>query len=130
MRKPWLQYITINGQDIPYPNDFELQKIPNIVNEMTTLTGRVVADVNGWRYADAELTWGTLLGEDLQNLLAAIAKTEFEVSFLDIDGNIRTVSAVLRGRANVKTPMFHNGVTVWKDVKITLSFPDCYFEGE
>lgn len=130
MRKPWLQYITINGQDIPYPNDFELQKIPNIVNEMTTLTGRVVADVNGWRYADAELTWGTLLGEDLQNLLAAIAKTEFEVSFLDIDGNIRTVNAVLRGRANVKTPMFHNGVTVWKDVKITLSFPDCYFEGE
>ena len=130
MRKPWLQYITINGQDIPYPNDFELQKIPNIVNEMTTLTGRVVADVNGWRYADAELTWDTLLGEDLQNLLTAIAKTEFEVSFLDIDGNIRTVNAVLRGRANVKTPMFHNGVTVWKDVKITLSFPDCYFEGE
>lgn len=130
MRKPWLQYITINGQDIPYPNDFELQKIPNIVNEMTTLTGRVVADVNGWRYADAELSWGTLLGEDLQNLLTAIAKSEFEVSFLDIDGNIRTVNAVLRGRANVKTPMFHNGVTVWKDVKITLSFPDCYFEGE
>ena len=130
MRKPWLQYITINGQDIPYSNDFTLQKVPNIVNEMTTMTGRVVADVNGWRYADTELAWDTLLGEDLQNLLTAIAENEFEVSFLDIDGEVRTVNAVLRGRANVKTPMFHNGKTVWRDVKITLSFPDCYFEEE
>lgn len=130
MRKPWLQYITINGQDIPYPNDFELQKVPNVVNEMTTLTGRVVADVNGWRYADAELAWDTLLGEDLQNLLTAISDSSFQMTFKDIDGADHTVNTVLRGRANIKTPMFHNGVTVWKDVKITLSFPDCYLEGE
>ena len=130
MRKPWLQYLTINGQDVPYPNDFTLQKVPNVVNEMTTLTGRVVADVNGWRYADAELSWDTLLDDDLQNLLTAISSPMFTVSFKDIDGKIRTVNAVLRGRANVKTPMFHNGSTVWKDIRITLSFPDCYFEVE
>ena len=125
-RKPWLQYITINGYDIPYGNDFTLQKIPNIVNEITTLTGKSIADINGWKYDDVELRWDTLLDEDLQNLLAAIADNEFQITFKDIDGMDHTVNAVFRGRANVKTPMFYNGLTVWKDVSISLSFPDCY----
>ena len=124
--KPWLQYITIDGKDIPYPNNFTLQKVPNIVNEMTTLTGKVVADVNGWRYADTDLEWDTLLDEDLQNLLAAIAYNTFPITFYDIDGMEHTVTAVLKGRANVKTPMFYKGATVWKDVSVSLSFPDCY----
>lgn len=121
-----MQYMTINGRSVPYPNDFELQKVPNIVNEMQTLTGKNVADINGWKYGDVELRWGTLLDEDLQNLLAAIADNEFQISFKDIDGADHTVNAVFKGRANVKTPMFHNGVTVWKDVSVQLSFPDCY----
>lgn len=125
-RKPWLQYITINGYDIPYGNDMTLQKVPNIVNEMVTLTGKTVADINGWKYADVELRWGTLLDADLQNLLAAISNNTFQVTFKDIDGADHTVSAVFKGRANVKTPMFHRGATVWKDVTVQLSFPDCY----
>lgn len=124
--KQWLQYITINDQQIPYPNGFQLQKVPNVVNEMTTLTGKVVADVNGWRYGDTELSWDTLLDADLQNLLAAIQENTFQISFYDIDGVEHTINAVFKGRANVKTPLFSNGVTVWKDVKIQLSFPDCY----
>ena len=120
--------MTINGRDVPYPNDFQLQKVPNIVNEMTTLTGKTVADVNGWKYADTELSWGTLLDEDLQNLLDAISESMFEVTFNDIDGLSHTVTAVFKGRANVKTPLFNNGATIWKDVSVTLSFPDCYEE--
>ena len=50
-----MQYMDINGYSVPYPNDLELQRVPNIVNEITTLTGKVVADVNGWRYGDTEL---------------------------------------------------------------------------
>lgn len=121
-----MQYITINGQQIPYPNDFAPQKVPNIVNEMTTLTGKVVADINGWRYADTSLQWDTLLDEDLQSLLTAIGSPSFEITFLDIDGTEQTVSAVLKGRANVKTPLYNNGVTIWKEISVDLSFPDCY----
>ena len=124
--KPWLQYLTINGESIPYPNNLTLQKVPNIVNEMTTLTGKVVADVNGWRYGDTDLTWDTLLDDDLQALLSAINAPSFQISFKDIDGTEHTINAVFKGRANVKTPMFYNGATVWKDVSVTLSFPDCY----
>lgn len=126
MLKPWLQYITINGQKIPYPNDFTLQKVPNIINEMTTLTGKIVADINGWRYGDTDLEWDTLLDEDLQNLLSAISDPSFTISFKDIDGAEHSVTAVFKGRANVKTPMFYQNMTVWKNVSVSLSFPDCY----
>lgn len=118
--------ININGYDIPYPNNFSPSKVPNVVNEMTTLTGKVVADVNGWRYGDTDLTWDTLLDSDLQNLLTAISDSSFPITFLDIDGVQHTVTAVLKGRSNVKTPIFNNGVTVWKDITVPLSFPECY----
>lgn len=121
-----MQYLTINGYQVPYSNDLQLQKVPNIVNEMTTLTGKVVADINGWRYADTTLSWDTLLDQDLQNLLTAISTNEFLIEFIDIDGATHSVNAVLKGRTNVKTPIFHNGQTVWKDVSVALSFPDCY----
>ena len=126
MFKPWLQYIEIDGTKIPYPNNFTLQKIPHIVNEMTTLTGKTVADINGWKYADTELSWDTLLDEDLQNLLTVLQFDTFQISFYDLDGTEQTINAVLKGRANVKTPMFYKGATVWKDVSVSLSFPDCY----
>lgn len=128
MNKPWLQYININGQQVPYPNDFQLQRVPNIINEMQTLTGKTVADINGWKYGDTELTWDTLLDEDLQNLLAAISDSSFDITFSDIDGAEHTVTAVYKGRANIKTPVFYKGLTVWKDVRVQLSFPDCYEE--
>jgi len=121
-----MQYMTINGYSIPYPNSFSMQKVPNVVNEMTTMTGKVVADINGWRYADTTLEWDTLLDADLQNLLAAISTNEFQVSFTDIDGNDHTINAVFKGRANIKTPMFYKNATVWTSVSINLSFPDCY----
>lgn len=121
-----MQYITINGQSIPYPNDFTLQKVPNVVNEMQTLTGKTVADINGWKYADTTLSWDTLLDQDLQNLLAAIEDNEFTMTFIDLDGATHTVNAIFRGRANVKTPIFQNSTTVWKDISVDISFPDCY----
>lgn len=123
-----MQYMDINGFSVPYPNSLELQRVPNIVNEITTLTGKVVADVNGWRYGDTTLQWDTLLNQDLENLLTAISVSSFPVTFNDIDGVSHTVNAVLKGRANVKTPIFEPNAVLWRDVSISLSFPDCYEE--
>lgn len=120
------QTININGQVLPYPNDFALQKTPNIVNEMVTLSGKTIADVNGWKYDDTTLKWDTLLDGDLQKLLSAISVPSFNIQMIDLDGNTYTVEAVLKGRANIKTPIFRNGVTIWRDISVTVSFPDCY----
>lgn len=123
-----MDYMTINGHSVPYPNSLQLTKEPNIVNEIKTLTGKIIADVNGWRYADTTLEWDTLLANDLDNLLEAISQNKFEISFVDIDGVEHTVNATLKGRANVKTPIFEPGRVLWQDIKVTLTFPDCYEE--
>ena len=60
-----MDYITINNQTLPYPKQFQLQKVPFIVSEITTMTGQTYADVNGWKYADTVIEWGALYPEDL-----------------------------------------------------------------
>ena len=119
------QRIVINGYSIPYPNDFQMSKVPNIVAEINTLNGTTIADVNGWKYDDATLKWDTLVDADLVNLINAIAGYTFPVVFEDLDGT-HTETAVLRSRLNTKTPLMHNGVILWKDIEVTLGFPTCH----
>ena len=119
------QTITINGYSIPYPNDFQMRKVPNIVAEINTLSGTTIADVNGWKYDDTTLKWDTLVDADLVNLINAIAGYTFPVVFKDLDGT-HTETAVLRSRLNTKTPLMHNGMILWKDIEVTLGFPTCH----
>lgn len=120
-----MDFITINGYSIPYPNDFEMKKVPNRVAEIQTLTGKTVADINGWKYDDCTLKWDTLIESDLQNLLAAIRDYDFMMSFNDIDG-AHTVEAILASRVNTKTRFKVNGNILWRDITVTLTFPECY----
>lgn len=120
-----MDYLTINGYAIPYPNDFTMTKKPRIVSEIETLSGTVIADVSGWKYEDTTLQWDTLLDADLQNLLAAISSDIFTITFNDIDGP-HTVTAILSERTNVKTPLFKDGQLIWSNIEIGLTFPECY----
>lgn len=120
-----MDYIRINGKVIPYPNDFTMKKVPNVVAQLRTLSGKDVADINGWKYEPTTLQWDTLLDQDLRNLLDAISDNVFEIQFSDIDGE-HTVEAILESRVSTKTPMKENGAIVWKEVNVELSFPDCY----
>lgn len=120
-----MDYITINGYSIPYPNDFTMKKVPRIVSEIETLNGTVIADYDGWKYDDTSLQWDTLLDADLQNLLSAISANIFSITFNDIDGS-HTVQAILKSRTNVKTPLFKDGNLIWSDIQIDLSFPERY----
>lgn len=123
-----MDYLYINNYKIPYPNDFTLQKVPNIVAEHTTMSGKSLADVNGWKYADTELRWDTLLEKDLLNLLDAISVSPFVIKCKDIDNDDLEVNAILRGRANTKTRLKYKGAIVWRDIAVSVSFPDCYRE--
>lgn len=122
-----MDYITINNKQVPYPNDFQMKKVPNKVASITTMSGKTISDINGWKYDDTTLQWGTLLETDLTNLLDAISDNEFNITFVDIDGD-HTVNAVLESRVNTKTRFKENGNVVWKDIQVVISFPDCYQE--
>lgn len=120
-----MDYLTINGYTIPYPNDFTMKKVPRIVSEIETMDGTTIADISGWKYEETTLQWDTLLDADLQNLLAAISVNLFELTFTDIDGP-HTVKAILTERSNVKTPLFKNGQLIWSNIEISLTFPESY----
>lgn len=122
-----MDYITIGGKIVPYPNDFTLEKVPNLVSEITTMSGQTLYDKNGWKYADTELKWDTLLEKDLTNLLDGISRSPFVINCEDIDGP-KSINAILKSRVNVKTRLKHKGKIVWRDISVTVSFPDCYRE--
>lgn len=117
--------------DLPYPKKFEMQKVPNIVSEITTMTGQTYADINGWKYANTTIEWGALYPEDLQKLVGSMGVVKygpaFTLTFIDANKQTQTVNAVLRGFHNAKTlARQRNGDYVWEGVSIDLSFPDCY----
>lgn len=124
-----MDYLTITNMTssytLPYPNDFQMKRILNKVGTITTLSGKQISDFNGYKYADTTLQWDTLLDTDLQNLLHALEDWEFSITFSDIDG-AHTYNAIPESRVSTKSRFKHNGNIVWKDIQLTVSFPDCY----
>lgn len=124
-----MDYITIGGKTVPYPNSFTMEQVPNIVARITTLAGSEIADINGWHYSETELQWDTLVDADLQNLLQGTANDTFTLRFTDLDGAVKSVTARKESRIYTKTRLKHGGKIVWKDIRIKLSFPDVYGRG-
>lgn len=123
-----MDYININGYSVPYPNDFQMKKTPNKVASLTTMSGKTLSDINGWKYDNTTLQWGTLLDSDLNNMLTAINNNEFTLTFTNLSGELETVNAVLESSVSTKTRRKHNGNIVWKDIQVEISFPDCYHD--
>ena len=121
-----MKYLRINNYNLPYPKAFEMRKEPNIVCELTTMTGSKVADVNGWRWADTTIEWGALYQEDLTLLLQATASPTLTIAFENMSGGTTTVNAILKGFVGKRTLAVYDGDTVWEGVAIAVSFPDCY----
>ena len=123
-----MDYITINSQNLPYPKDFQMKRTPNIVCQLRTMTGKDIADVNGWKWADTTLTWSSLYPEDLNRLISAVqGNSSFSITFMDAGGTSRTVNAILKGFGHSKSLVkTHGGNYVWQNVSIDLMFPDCY----
>ena len=123
-----MDYVTITTEDnttfdLPYPNDFTMKKEKILAGEYTTLTGQVLGDVVGWRYADFTLEWDTLTENDLQALLGACDDASFSLTFYDPQGS-QTISLTALSRAVVKTRFIEFGVPKWKGIKIPVRCND------
>lgn len=130
-----MDYVTItrtNGTStiVPYPNDFQMKKEKIIAAEYTTLTGQVLGDVVGWRYADFTLKWDTLTDAMLQFVLAACDDASFSFTFRDPADGDKTISLTALSRATVKTRYKDYGVTKWRDIAIPVRCNDVYTYSE
>lgn len=124
-----MDYIQINNKSFPYPNDFTMSKVANITNELVTMTGKTIADVNGWKYADQTLKWDFLYEADLRSILAATDPTTagtFTLTFEDAELGEMTVNAFRRSGVTVKTRYKENGNIVFTGIELTFAFPDAY----
>lgn len=124
-----MDYIEINGNQIPYPNDFTMNTEPIIVNEITTMNGYTYADIVGVKFSDTTMNWDYLKEEELMTLLSETNPLNgtFELKFAEPEGGTggwRRINALRVGRVVTKTALHEpDGGIVWSGIAITLRFP-------
>ena len=112
--------ITIDGTNIYRPNDMVLSREDVYAAEYTTCTGKTIADVIGWKYADTSLEWDILPDEMMTVLLRMSG--ESEIVFTDADGT-HTESVIRTGFSDAPTRFTRDdGSIIWKDVRLNISF--------
>jgi len=124
-----MKYIQINGKNFPHPLDFQMSTQPNLTSQLTTMSGRNIADVNGWTYADMTLSWQWLENGDLQELIRETDPMQgsFTFTFDDITtGQPTTVNAIRTSVGGKRLAVLDHGKVVWVDIQLSVSFPDCY----
>lgn len=113
--------IRINSTDILAPNDFQPAREDVYAGEITTCTGKLIADRIGWKYADMSLEWDMLPQADLMVLIGVSGM--FNLTFTDVDGTTVTESAIPKSRVYTGTRYTdQNGNVVWRDVQFGITF--------
>ena len=115
-----LDYIIINGVQIPRPPKFSPAREDIYKGNYVTCTGKTIADRIGWKYSDMSLEWDGL-PQQAVDVLVNMSGVNFIV-FDDLDGEIveeqivRTSAVALRHRYTL------GGVVIWKKVKVEIKF--------
>ena len=118
---PYFNTITIDSKTYYRPNGFTPAREYVYAGEITTCTGKTVADLVGWKYSDITLEWDSLPQSQLENLLA-MNGTEVTLTFTDVDGTTASESVIPLTHSMTATRSYNNGNPVWKEVETSLRF--------
>lgn len=113
--------ITLGGTTLYRPNDFTPEREFVYAGEITTCTGKIIADRIGWKYSDIELEWDAIPQTQLTALLS-LNGTQTTLTFTDADGVTRAESVIPITHSQTATRFLKNGAEIWSDVKTTLRF--------
>lgn len=115
----------INGNEFKYPDGLQMKRTDNIVSSFTTLSGRTVGDIRGWKYADNTLKWAYLSTDEINTLLNT-TNSEFTITFDDIDGTEHTVNAIRTTSLANKMFRFIGNTPCFTDIAVGVKYPDVY----
>ena len=118
---PYYNTITIDGKSYYRPNGFTPAREYVYAGEITTCTGKTIADLVGWKYSDIELDWDAIPQAQLENLLA-LNGTEVTMTFTDVDGTTASESVIPATHSMTATRYLNGSTPIWKDIKTTLRF--------
>lgn len=114
--------IRINGTEVYRSNGFTLSREWIYAGEIVTCTGKVCADVIGWRYANLHLQWDNLPQDQLTALLA-LNGTAVDAVFSDENSNTVTESVIpIVSTATVTRLTDPHGDVAWSGVSLELRF--------
>lgn len=114
------EYIKINGIQIPRPPEFSPKREDVYASEITTCTGKIIADRIGWKYADLELKWNALLQSDVDTLVNMSGISN--ITFDDADGIEHTEEIITTSKVWMRHRFTKKGLPVWKDVGVGVRF--------
>lgn len=113
--------IWINGVKMFAPNDFTLERSDVYAGEITTCTGKTIADRIGWKYADMSLNWDYLPQEYLETILNLSGV--FTITFENEEGIQFTEQCIRKGSTMTGTRFTDvHGNMMWKGVQFDISF--------
>ena len=113
--------ITIDNKTFLRPNDFKPAREYVYAGEIVTCTGKTIADLIGWKYADMSLEWDTLPQSQLEDLLD-LDGTEVTFTFTDADGTTASETVIPLTHSLTAKREVTDGIPAWKDVKTDLRF--------
>lgn len=115
--------ISINSEIIYQGNDFTLQREYIYAGEYETCTGKRVADLVGWRYADLTIQWDTL-PEEMLGYVMGLTGEAVDFTFTDELGESITESViptVISSQATRLTNPYDSSA-IWRNVSLQLRF--------
>lgn len=115
--------ISIDSEIIYQGNDFTLQREYIYAGEYETCTGKRVADLVGWRYADLTIQWDTL-PEEMLGYVMGLTGEAVDFTFTDELGNSITESViptVISSQATRLTNPYDSSA-IWRNVSLQLRF--------
>lgn len=114
--------ISIDGTEIFRGNGFALDREWVYAGEIVTCTGKVCADVIGWKYSDLTISWDNLPQSQLQAILA-LTGHEVEMVFSNEENESVTEMVVPTSTSAQVTRMTDpQGNVAWKGIGLSLRF--------
>lgn len=115
--------ISIDSEIIYQGNDFTLQREYIYAGEYETCTGKRVADLVGWRYADLTIQWDTL-PEEMLGYVMGLTGEAVDFTFTNELGQSITESViptVISSQATRLTNPYDSSA-IWRNVSLQLRF--------
>lgn len=88
--------------------------------EITTCTGKTIADKIGWKFSDLSLAWGGLPQEQVSIL--ANMPDKAQITFKAPDGITYTEDIIRSSIVGLEHRWTENGVVWWKSVTLEVKF--------
>ena len=119
-----LDFIIINNEQVFRPPAFSPKKEDVYKGQYTTCTGRTIADKIGWKFSDMELSWQAL-PQQMVDILVNMTGIN-TIVFDDLDGELCQESIIRTSAVATRCRHTQGGVTIWKDVKVSIKFIDTH----